>query len=145
LAPATGGGVVIGVVQRGTRRIFVYGSAKEDSIFEIGSITKTFTGLTLAQMVAQHKVHLDEPVRLLLPPGTVAKPAGAEITLLDLATQQSGLPRMPDNFHPADPQDPYADYRPATLYEVIAKQGVGKPPNTGFNYSNLGLGLLGQA
>src|SRR5258706_3110224 len=54
LAPATGGGVVIGVVQRGTRRIFVYGPAKEDSIFEIGSISKTFTGLILAQMVAQH-------------------------------------------------------------------------------------------
>jgi len=81
----------------------------------------------------------------LLPPGTVAKPAGAEITLLDLATQQSGLPRMPDNFHPADLQDPYADYRPATLYEFIAKHGVSKPPDARFNYSNLGLGLLGQA
>jgi D-alanyl-D-alanine-carboxypeptidase/D-alanyl-D-alanine-endopeptidase len=145
LAPATGGGVVIGVVQRGTRRIFVYGPAKEDSIFEIGSISKTFTGLILAQLVAQHKVKLDEPVRELLPRGTVAKPEGAEITLLDLATQQSGLPGMPDNFHPADPQDPYADYRPANLYEFIAKHGVGKPANTGFNYSNLGLGLLGQA
>ena len=145
LAPATGGGVVIGVVQRGTRRIFAYGSVEEDSIFEIGSITKTFTGLMLAQMVAQQKVKLDEPVRELLPPGTVAKPAGAEITLLDLATQQSGLPRMPDNFHPADEADPYADYRPANLYEFISKHGVSKPASTGFNYSNLGLGLLGQA
>jgi D-alanyl-D-alanine-carboxypeptidase/D-alanyl-D-alanine-endopeptidase len=145
LAPATGGGVVIGVVQHGTRRVFVYGAAKEDSIFEIGSITKTFTGLILAQMAAQHKVKLDEPVRLLLPPGTVAKPEGAEITLLDLATQHSGLPRMPDNFHPADEADPYADYRPANLYEFIGKHGVSKPANTGFNYSNVGLGLLGQA
>jgi len=145
LAPATGGGVAIGVVQRGTRRIFVYGAAKEDSIFEIGSVSKTFTGLILAQMVAQHKVKLDEPVRELLPRGTVAKPEGAEITVLDLATQQSGLPRMPDNFHPADPQDPYADYRPANLYEFIGKHGVSKPANASFNYSNLGLGLLGQA
>ncbi len=145
LAPGTNGGVALGVVQRGIRRIFVYGPVKEDSIFEIGSISKTFTALMLAEMVAQHKVKLDEPVRELLPPGTVAKPEGAEITLLDLATQQSGLPRMPDNFHPADPQDPYADYRPANLYEFIAKHGVSKPANTRFSYSNLGLGLLGQA
>lgn len=145
LAPATDGGVVIGVIQRGTRRIFEYGPVKEDSIFEIGSISKTFTGLILARMVEEHQVKLDEPVRELLPPGTVAKPDGVEITLLDLVTQQSGLPRMPDNFHPADLQDPYADYRPANLYEFIAKHGVSKPVNPGFNYSNLGLGLLGQA
>jgi CubicO group peptidase (beta-lactamase class C family) len=96
-------------------------------------------------MVERHKVKLDEPVRELLPPGTVAKPDGAEITLLDLVTQHSGLPRMPDNFHPADLQDPYADYRPRNLYEFIAKHGVSKPANPGFNYSNLGVGLLGQA
>jgi CubicO group peptidase (beta-lactamase class C family) len=145
LAPAASGGVVIGVVQHGTRRIFVYGPVKEDSIFEIGSISKTFTALILAQMVQQHKVKLDDPVRELLPPGTVAKPEGAEITLLDLATQHSGLPRMPDNFSPADPQDPYADYCPAKLYAFLAKKGVSKPADAEFNYSNLGLGLLGQA
>jgi CubicO group peptidase (beta-lactamase class C family) len=145
LAPAAGGGVAIGVVQRGVRRIFVYGPVKEDSIFEIGSISKTFTALMLAQMVTQHKVKLDDPVRELLPAGTVAKPEGAEITLFDLATQHSGLPRMPDNFSPADVQDPYADYRPANLYAFLAKHGVAKPADTQFNYSNLGLGLLGQA
>jgi CubicO group peptidase (beta-lactamase class C family) len=145
LAPSTGGGVAIGVLQHGTRRIFTYGPIKEDSIFEIGSVTKTFTGLILAQMVVQHKVKLDDPVRELLPPGTVAKPDGAEITLLDLATQHSGLPRMPDNFNPADLQDPYADYRPANLYEYLAKHGVSKPADAKFNYSNLGVGLLGQA
>jgi len=145
LAPATGGGVAIGVVQRGVRRIFVYGAAKEDSIFEIGSISKTFTALMLAQMVAQHKVKLDEPVRELLPAGAVSKPEGAEITLLDLATQHSGLPRLPDNFSPADPRDPYVDYRPANLYEFLAKHGVAKPAEAQFLYSNLGLGLLGQA
>ncbi|HKX00107.1 MAG TPA: serine hydrolase domain-containing protein [Bryobacteraceae bacterium] len=145
LAPGTGIGAVIAVIQHGTRLIFVYGPVKEDSIFEIGSITKTFTGLLLAQLVAQHKVKLEEPVRDLLPPGTVAKPAGAEITLLDLVTQHSGLPRLPDNFHPADPRDPYADYRAVDLYEFLAKHGVSKPERAEFNYSNLGLGLLGQA
>ena len=145
LAPSTGAGVSIGIVEHGVRRVFSYGAAKPDSIFEIGSITKTFTGLILSQLVEQGKVKFDEPVRELLPPGTAAKPAGEEITLLDLATQHSGLPRMPDNFKPADPANPYADYRPANLYEFLAKQGVARPANPGFLYSNLGFGLLGQA
>lgn len=94
LAPATDGGVTIGVVQHGVRRVFSYGTAKPDSVFEIGSVTKTFTGLLLAQSVAQKKARLDEPVRALLPAGTVAAPAsGPEITLLDLSAQRSGLPR----------------------------------------------------
>lgn len=145
LAPSTGNGVVIAVVEHGIRRVFSYGAAKDDSIFEIGSITKTFTGLILSQMVEQGKVRFDDPVRELLPPGTVAKPEGAEITLLDLATQHSGLPRMPDNFNPGDPANPYADYHAANLYSYLAKHGVAKPADAGFLYSNLGFGLLGQA
>jgi serine-type D-Ala-D-Ala carboxypeptidase/endopeptidase len=145
LAPATGAGVSIAVVDHGVRRVFSYGAAKADSIFEIGSITKTFTGLILSQMVEQGKVKFNEPVRELLPPGTVAKPVGDEITLLDLATQHSGLPRMPDNFKPADPSNPYADYSPSSLYTFLAKQTVAKPAAPGFLYSNLGFGLLGQA
>jgi serine-type D-Ala-D-Ala carboxypeptidase/endopeptidase len=109
LAPVSGRGVTIGVVMHGVRRIFTYGAAKPDSVFEIGSITKTFTGLILAQMVEQKKVRLDEPVRALLPPGTVAAPvSGAEIALVDLSAQRSGLPRIPENMHPADPTNPYA-------------------------------------
>lgn len=145
LAPSTGAGVSIGVVEHGVRRVFCYGLAKPDSIFEIGSITKTFTGLILSQMVEQGKVTFDDPVRELLPPGTAQKPAGAEITLLDLATQHSGLPRMPDNFKPADPANPYADYHASNLYAFLAGHGVSKPDKPGFLYSNLGFGLLGQA
>ena len=145
LASGTGGGVAIGVIQHGARRVFAYGAVREDSIFEIGSISKTFTALMLAQMVLQHKVALDEPVRELLPAGTVAKPDGAEITLLDLATQHSGLPRLPENLNPADLQDPYADYHAPNLYAYLAKRGVAKPAGAEFNYSNLGMGLLGQA
>ena len=145
LAPGTDLGVAIGVVQHHMRRIFVFGAVEHDSIFEIGSISKTRTGLILAQMVLQHRVTLDARVRELLPPGTVPNPVGPEITLLDLATQHSGLPRMPDNFHPADSQDPYADSRQANLYDFLAKHGVAEPADAGFNYSNLGFGLLGQA
>lgn len=145
LAPSTGAGVVIGVLDHGVQRIFSYGVAKPDSIFEIGSITKTFTGLVLSQMVEQGKVKFDDPVRELLPPGTVQKPAGAEITLLDLATQHSGLPRMPDNFKPVDGENPYADYHAANLYAFLATHGVAKAEKPGFLYSNLGFGLLGNA
>lgn len=145
LGPATGAGMTVGVLKDGERRIFAYGMAKPDSIFEIGSITKTFTGLILAQMIQQGKVKLDEPVRDLLPQGTAAKPEGVEITLLDLVTQHSGLPRMPDNFQPTDAQNPYADYHAANLYAFVAKHGVAKPANATFLYSNLGFGLLGQA
>jgi D-alanyl-D-alanine-carboxypeptidase/D-alanyl-D-alanine-endopeptidase len=146
LAPGTNAGITIGVLQNGQRKIFSYGTASNDSVFEIGSITKTFTATILAQMVEQHQVQLKEPVRELLPPGTVTKPAsGAEITLLDLSTQHSGLPRMPDNFHPADPSNPFADYDAAKLYAFIGQHGLAVPANPTFLYSNLGVGLLGQA
>ncbi|HMG87625.1 MAG TPA: serine hydrolase domain-containing protein [Terracidiphilus sp.] len=145
LAPSTGAGVVIGVLDHGVQHVFSYGVAKADSIFEIGSITKTFTGLVLSQMVEQGKVKFDDPVRELLPAGTVQKPSGAEITLLDLATQHSGLPRMPDNFKPVDGENPYADYHAANLYAFLAAHGVAKPEKPDFLYSNLGFGLLGNA
>ena len=145
LAPATGAGVSIAVVDRGVRRFFNYGVAKQDSIYEIGSVTKTFTGLILSQMVEQGKVKLEDPVRELLPAGTVPKPAASEITLLDIATQHSGLPRMPDNFKPADENNPYADYHAADMYAFLAKHGVERPDKATFLYSNYGFGLLGQA
>ncbi len=137
-------GLAIGVVKHGVRRVFAYGTARPDSIFEIGSVTKTFTALALAEMAEQGKVRLDEPVRLLLPPGTVEKPSGAEITLLDLATHHSGLPRMPSGFHPKEKDNPFADFDAADLYEYIAKHGVRKPVDASFLYSNVGVGLLGQ-
>jgi serine-type D-Ala-D-Ala carboxypeptidase/endopeptidase len=145
LAPATSGGVAIGIVQHGERRVLAFGTAKPDSIFEIGSISKTFTGLILAQLVEQGLVKLNEPVRELLPAGTVAKREGAEITLLDLTIQHSGLPRMPDNFKPANPDNPYADYGAANLYQYFAEHGLEKTGAPKFIYSNLGVGLLGQA
>lgn len=115
-----------------------------DSLYEIGSITKTFTGLLLSQMILQGKVSLDEPIRKLLPPGTVRRPQGPEIELVHLVTHQSGLPRLPENFHPRDDSNPYIDYRQSDLYAFMAKRGVEKPKNAAFLYSNLGFGLLGQ-
>ncbi|HEY2516411.1 MAG TPA: serine hydrolase domain-containing protein, partial [Polyangiaceae bacterium] len=146
LAPATGVGISIGAYSHGARRVLSYGAVKADSVFEIGSISKTFTGLLLAQMAEQKKVQLDEPVRALLPAGTVAAPAsGAEITLLDLSAQRSGLPRLPDNMKMSDKTNPYADYDAKALYAFVGSHGVARPEKPEFGYSNLGVGLLGQA
>lgn len=145
LAPGKNIGVSIGVVTKTGRHVFALGAATPDSLFEIGSITKTFTGLVLAQLIEQGKVKTDTPVRELLPAGVVAKPVGAEITLLDLVTHHSGLPRMPTNFAPSDPTNPYADYDATQLEAFIAQIGVAKPADARFLYSNLGLGLLGYA
>jgi len=145
LSKPAGGGLVIGVLDHGERRIFAYGTARPNSIFEIGSITKTFTGLILAQMVVQKKVSLNEPVRALLPAGFAGQPNAHEITLLDLSTQNSGLPRMPDNFKPKDESNPYANYDTRLLGEFLTKHGLAKPAQTKFLYSNLGFGLLGYA
>ena len=144
LAAGTDAGVSIGVLTHGDRRVFTYGTAQPDSIFEIGSVSKTFTGLILSRMVLQGSVRLNQPVQDLLPAGLVAKPRGPEISLLDLITHHSGLPRMPDNFHPADITNPYAEYLAPNLFAYISKRGVAKPSNTGYLYSNLGVGLLGQ-
>jgi serine-type D-Ala-D-Ala carboxypeptidase/endopeptidase len=138
-----GGGVVVGVLDHGQRRIFSYGSARPDSIFEIASITKTFTGLALAQMVAQSKVALNESVRSLLPGLSIAPSTGAEISLLDLATHYSGLPSDPNNLWPFNPRNPYADYDSDRLLEFIEGRGLTKPSGTAYMYCNFGYGLLG--
>ena len=124
LGPRKSAGVVIGVTRDEATRVFAFGAAKPDSIFEIGSITKTFTGLLLAQMIVQGKVTLTEPVRKLLPKGLVTAPNGPEISLADLITHHSGLPRMPDNFPPSDWTSARQRYTIHDLYAYIARRGA---------------------
>jgi CubicO group peptidase (beta-lactamase class C family) len=145
LAPGNGAGAVVGILKHGERRVFVYGTAKPDSIYEIGSMSKTFTALILADMAAEGRLRLDEPIRYLLPSGVVSKPTGTEITLLDLATNHSGLPRMPDNLNPEDIDLALAAYQSPDLYAFLSKHGVHKPSNAHFLDSDLGFGLLGEA
>jgi CubicO group peptidase (beta-lactamase class C family) len=143
--PGSDAGAAIGVLDGGERRIFTYGAALPDSLFEIGSISKTFTGVMLAQLVSRGTVTLNDPLRELLPAGTVAPPRGREISLLDLATHRSGLPRMPDNFRPRDRANPAADYRRSDLFAFLSRHGVRKPGNAPVEYSNLGFAALGEA
>ncbi len=120
--------------------------ARPDSIFEIGSISKTFTGLILAQLAQQGKVTLDEPLRELLPPDTVVPPSGAEITLREMVTHRAGFPRMPNNLHPADAMNHQRRLHTTDdAYAFMKYWGVTKAPVAPFAYSHYGMGLLGQA
>ena len=114
-------GMVAVTVRDGRRELVSYGRSDMpderpldgDSVFEIGSITKVFTALLLADMVLRREVALADPVASLLPAGTKIPEKGKPITLLDLATYTSGLPRMPRNWRPAISRNPYADYTAA--------------------------------
>jgi CubicO group peptidase (beta-lactamase class C family) len=146
-------GVVVGILTQSENKTFGYGyisekrqiSSDATTIFEIGSITKVFTGALLASMVYDGLVQLDEPVRDLLPD---VPNFPKEITLLHLATHTSGLPRLPRNIIWSmlrHPRNPYAAYNAKRLHAFLVKYR----PRTHFTnyapytYSNLGVGLLG--
>jgi D-alanyl-D-alanine-carboxypeptidase/D-alanyl-D-alanine-endopeptidase len=116
-----------------------------DTVYEIGSITKTFTATLLAQAVLAGRVTLDTPVARLLPDFKIPSRGGKEITLGQLGTQHSGLPRLPSNLLPKDGADPYADYDAARLKAFLAGYELPRDPDASYEYSNLGLGLLGYA
>ena len=147
-------GMTIGVLRDGERHVFGYGRmGSEDAtvpdgktVFELGSITKVFTGILLADLVRDGAVTLDQPVQELLPEGvTVPSRDDAVITLRHLSTHTSGLPRMPPNFAPADPQNPFADYDAARLVAGLQAVTLESVPGARYAYSNLGVGLLGHA
>jgi len=148
-----GVGIVVGLVDaRGTKIIsygkFAQGNPKPvdgDTIFEIGSASKVFTSLLLADMVERGIVKLDDPISKYLPAAVkVPSRNGKQITLADLATHRSGLPRMPDNLTPADPSNPYADYTVTQMYEFISGYTLTRDIGSKYEYSNLGAGLLGH-
>ncbi|MCY4631277.1 MAG: serine hydrolase [bacterium] len=147
-------GVVAGTTSAEGRVVVGYGhlSADDptqpdgDTVFEIGSITKVFTATVLADLVAQEELGLDTPVQSVLG-DEVSMPTsdGAQITLGHLATHSSGLPRLPDNFDPADPTNPYADYTVEDLYAFLSSHKLARDIDEAVEYSNVGFGLLGHA
>jgi CubicO group peptidase (beta-lactamase class C family) len=118
-----------------------------DTQFEIGSVTKVFTALLLAESERAGKVNRDDPVTKYLQVST--NPAGLarleKITLLMLATHTSGLPRLPPNFAPANMRDPYADYPREKLLAALAKSATDVTAPADYAYSNFGASVLGQA
>ena len=146
-------GIVVGVIEPKGRRVIAYGSlAKDDTrplngdtVFEIGSVTKVFTSLVLADMAQRGEVALADPIAKYLPKEVkVPERGGRTITLQDLSMHFSGLPRMPTNFSPQDPANPYADYSADKLYQFLSTYELTRNPGSQFEYSNLGGGLLGH-
>lgn len=120
------------------------GLTAEDTLFEIGSITKVITSLLLAQTVLEGRASLDDPIAQHLPRELPLAPGTAALTLGQLATHTSGLPRLPTNFRPANPADPYADYDLGKLYAFLRDYRPLEPAPRPAAYSNLGFGLLGH-
>jgi len=148
-----GVGAVVGVVAAdgGTRVIAwqkpdVAGPRLDRStVFEIGSITKVFTTITLAEMAERGEVRLDDPVQKFLPPDVRMPMRGNDtIRLGHIARQNSGLPRLPNNLAPGNRLDPYADYTVASLYAFLDGYTPIRAPGSQYEYSNLAMGLLGH-
>ncbi len=143
--------LVIGYVDGGKTEVDAFGKLDDgnapdaNTVFEIGSITKTFTATLLAREAKAGKLKLDEPVASLLPGFKIPSRNDRQITLLDLADQHSGLPRLPTNLAPSDNANPYADYDGAKLKTFLAKYELTRDAGQSYEYSNLGVGLLGFA
>ena len=138
-----GVGLVVGLIDSQGSRVFSYGrmdnetgpEVNGDTLFEIGSITKVFTRFLLYDMVAQGEMNLDDSVQKYLPP-SVRMPTrrGKQITLWDLCTHTSGLPR--------EMGGPWTVER---LYAFLGSYKLPRDPGDQFEYSNIGISLLGHA
>lgn len=154
---ASGGapGVVLGVIDAGGRRVLVAGNAGDgsppdaDTVFDAGSITKGLTGLLLAQMIASGEVRADQPIGSLFPEDVALSALLASITLEELATHHSGLPRISRQLAARaarSPLDPYAGSTVDDIFGDVAAlddESVAAVRGS-FAYSNLGSALLGQ-
>lgn len=147
--------LVIGIYQRGNHFIQGFGKFSgtngrlpdAQTLFEIGSITKPFTAIALARMVEDGLMKLEDPLGLYLPQGIASpKTNGQEITLNDLATHTSGLPRLPENFYDVSKNrlNPYATYTTKDLFDSLATIKLKSEPGKKWEYSNYGYGLLGK-
>jgi len=147
-------GLRIGILKNGTVTTYGYGETikgngkipNDDTFFELGSITKTFTAIVLAYYVETGKVKLADPIIKYLPDSVAENPELRSITLLNLVNHTSGLERIPDNLipHATDPLNPYKDYNLKLLYQYLKTCKLKSKPGEQYAYSNLGVGLLGS-
>ena len=147
-------GLAIGILKEGKVQFYAYGETEkenrklpnEGSIFEIGSITKTFTATLLAYYVNEKKISLSDPIIKYLPDSVAANPQLKGITISMLSNHTSGLPRMPENFvqDPADSLDPYKHYTVDLLYSAVKDCTLQSKPGEKYEYSNFAVALLGN-
>jgi len=145
-------GIVVGLMNTNGSTYFSYGSVDldggagvdENTLFEIGSVTKVFTATLLADMAERGELELTNAIQSYLPDGITAPTwPGREISLTHLATHTSGLPSAPANLIVADGSNPFAGYTAQQMYEFLDTYTLTRAPGT-YEYSNYGMGLLGQ-
>jgi serine-type D-Ala-D-Ala carboxypeptidase/endopeptidase len=147
-------GIVVGVIDAKGPQIISHGTmglsdkrpVNGDTVFDVGSITKVFTALLLAEVAQHGEVSLDDPAAKYLDAKKVKLPerGGKKITLVDLATHTSGLPLRPTNLVSKDPNDKYRGYTVDLMYECVSSFTLPRDIGTKYEYSNLGYGLLGH-
>lgn len=149
-ARSTAPGFAVGVIDGKKVSVLGYGRISKnsqeeprgDTVYEIGSITKVFSSFILADLAQDGVVKLNDPIQLHLPPNVTApRRSDQEILLSHLATHQSGLPRLPPNLPHSD--DPYANYGVDRLYDFLNAHRLRREVGKNYEYSNLGMGLLG--
>ena len=145
-------GLSIGILKNGKTFFYGYGETargnqhlpNEHTFFEIGSLTKTFTSILLADAVNTGKVTLDDPLNKYLPDSIpLLQYGGIPVTLKTLANHSSGIPRMPANFHSSDNGNPYKDYERKDLFSFYKGFTPVRKPGEKYEYSNLAVGTLG--
>ncbi len=154
-------GMVIGLIDEHGRRVFSSGKLDNDTnrhvdgdtLFEIGSVTKIFTVLLLQDSVRRGELQFDEPVESFLS-DSVTMPSynGKKISLLNLAVQDSGLPHFPDNLSdkplgelPLKNIKEFSDaYTVEDMYRFLSSYKLPQEPGESFQYSNVGMALLGH-
>jgi serine-type D-Ala-D-Ala carboxypeptidase/endopeptidase len=130
---------------RGFGRASAVAMPNEQTVYEIGSVTKVFTGTLLAAMSLGGEVTLTEPADDLLPRHVRMPRSARPITLMDLATHMSGLPpNLPPNLKAAERGSNYGDFSVDDLWAALDKIPLDREPRVQKEYSNLGVGLLGQ-
>jgi len=146
-------GLSAGVFYKGNSYFYNYGERKKDhnilptqhTLYDIGSITKTFTATLLAIAVNQKKITLETPITQYLPDSVAINPALKKITFKDLANHTSGLPREPEDMARTitDANQPFGNYDNKEMFSFLKHFKQVRQPGTQYEYSNLGVGLLG--
>lgn len=146
-----GVGMVVALVDTSGTRVVAYGHARRgndelvtgDSVFEVGSVTKVFTSLLLAQMVETGEARLEDPIAGYVPT-SVKSPRAREVTLLHLSRHTAGFPPFPDNMKAVDPLDPRDVYTNEALFAFLDAHRTRREAGTFHLYSNYGAALLGE-
>ncbi len=149
-------GVSVGIWNKGKVAHYFYGEKEKgtgekpdaNTLYEIGSITKTMTSILLADMVIDGTLSLEDPVEDYYPEmASFPNYQGQKILFKQLANHTSALPNIPDNFDQQGfrEDNPFAHYSRAMLYDFLEKYQLLYQPGTKEEYSNLAYGLLGYS